>query len=164
MFEKLVPLLVEMIPPVGSSSSVSMASLPSSSSSASHSVPRASSSMETIPPLGSSSSVSVASLPGRSSSVTVVSPTTFSEESSDDDLVHGCDQGNARKCARGIGRPRGRAGTSSNRGRPMSRGRRVRCGHGVSGMSSAATPSTSGVGSNVRSKSALDAHGGVWKR
>ena len=41
--------------------------------------------------------------------MSVVSPSTPSEESSDDDYVHGCDQGNARKCARGIGRPRGRA-------------------------------------------------------
>ena len=40
----------------------------------------------------------------------------------------------------------------------MSRGRRVRCGHGVT------SASASGVGSNVRSKSALDALGGVWKR
>ena len=38
------------------------------------------------------------------------------------------------------------------------------CGHGVSGISSAATPSASDVGSNVRSPSALDALGGVWKR
>ena len=46
----------------------------------------------------------------------------------------------------------------------MSRGKRVRCGHGgVSGMSSAATQSTSGVCSNVRSKSPLDDLGGVWK-
>ena len=46
----------------------------------------------------------------------------------------------------------------------MSRGRRVMCGHGVSGISSAATPSASDVGSTVRSPSALDALGGVWKR
>ena len=40
---------METIPPVGSSSLVSMASLPGSSSSASRSVPRGSSYVETVP-------------------------------------------------------------------------------------------------------------------